>query len=407
MKKKIDVANAKIGMFIHEICCSWMDHPFWSESFSISSLDDLKKLKTSRIKYLWIDTSKGLDVESGVSTLTEKDKNQKIDRLLREATVDTKIIETRQVNIHDEIDKARKILAKAQNKIRFMFLEARMGKALQIGDAITLVDEINQSISRNSNALLSLVRLKNKNDYTYLHSVAVCALMISLGKQLDIQGEQLQCLGMAGLFHDIGKIMVPEAVLNKPGKLTDEEFAAMKLHPRLGWKILKKLPDINDTILDVCLHHHERIDGAGYPDKLSGDALTLAARMGAVCDVYDAITSERCYKNAWEPAEAIRKMACWQDGQFDLNVFHAFVKTVGIYPVGTLVKLKSGRMGIVIDQTENNLTKPRVKVFFSTISNMHIFPEIINLAQSSDIIESSESPSKWGFNMQTIMETLN
>jgi putative nucleotidyltransferase with HDIG domain len=269
------------------------------------------------------------------------------------------------------------------------------------------VSEINQSIARNPNALLSLVRLKHKDSYTYLHSVAVCALMIALGKQLGVKDEQLLMLGEAGLFHDIGKAMIPDTVLNKPGKLTDEEFAAIKEHPGLGWKILKQVPKMHGVALDVALRHHEKIDGTGYPDKRSGAGLSLAARMGAICDVYDAITSERCYKNAWEPSEAIRKMAAWQEGHFDKKVFHAFVKTMGIYPVGTLVKLKSGRLGVVVDQTEKSLTTPIVKVFFSIVSNMHILPEKVNLAQSRESIESSEDPAKWGFDLQPIMAALN
>ncbi|QFY43385.1 HD-GYP domain-containing protein [Candidatus Methylospira mobilis] len=405
MTKKIHVSEVKLGMFIHEICANWLDHPFWNGSFALNSIDSLTKLKASGIKYVWIDVSRGIDVEPRISMVTQENENRKIESVLHGAIAD--LPKTgRAVAIHEEIDNARKVLAKAQKKVEIMLLDARMGKALQIEDVMTVVYEINRSVARNSNALLSLVRLKNKDNYTYMHSVAVCALMMALGKQLGIRDEQLPLLGEAGLFHDIGKAKIPETVLNKPGKLTDEEFTVIKQHPRLGWRILKQLPGINDLTLDVALHHHEKTDGTGYPDKLSGESLSLAARMGAICDVYDAITSERCYKNAWEPAEAIRKIASWQqNGHFDKKVFHAFVKTVGIYPVGTLVKLKSGRLGVVVDQTEKNLTTPIVKVFFSIAGNMHIFPEKINMAKSRESIESSEDPTKWGFNLQTIMET--
>ncbi|QFY43761.1 HD-GYP domain-containing protein [Candidatus Methylospira mobilis] len=406
MKIQVHVSDVKVGMFIHDICANWMDYPFWSGPSAINSSDDLKKLKNCGIKYVWIDPSKGLGAESCNEVLTQEDENRKISSVLHDAMVVTHQ-SGRCVNLNEELDSARKILANARKQVVTMFHEARMGKALQVDGAMTVVDEVNRSITRNSNALLSLVRLKNKNDYTYMHSVAVCALMIALGKQLGIEGEQLQLLGMAGLFHDIGKAMIPAAVLNKPGKLTDEEFAIIKKHPTLGWKILKKLPDFHDVILDVALHHHERIDGAGYPGRRQGEALTLAARMAAVCDVYDAITSARCYKNAWEPAEAIRKMASWQCGNFDLQVFHAFVKTVGIYPVGTLVKLKSGRMAVVIEQTEKSLITPIVKAFFSVTSKMFITPEILNLDKLRDSIESIEAPDKWGFNLQTVIETLN
>jgi HD-GYP domain-containing protein (c-di-GMP phosphodiesterase class II) len=191
-------------------------------------------------------------------------------------------------------------------------------------------------------------------------------------------------------------------VLNKPGKLTDEEFETVKQHPRKGWEMLQGSAEITAIALDVCLHHHERVDATGYPERISGDQLTLFARMGAVCDVYDALTSNRCYKNGWEPADTIRKMAEWRNGHFDERVFQAFVKTIGIYPSGTLVRLKSGRLAIVIEQTEKSLLTPIVKAFFSTKSNEPIMPEMIDLSRSQESIASAEDPAKWGFDLKKI-----
>jgi HD-GYP domain-containing protein (c-di-GMP phosphodiesterase class II) len=146
------------------------------------------------------------------------------------------------------------------------------------------------------------------------------------------------------------------------------------------------------------------MDGTGYPGRISGDPLSLFARMGAVCDVYDALTSNRCYKHGWEPAETIRKMAEWRNGHFDERVFQAFVKTIGIYPSGTLVRLKSGRLAIVIEQTEKSLLTPIVKSFFSTKSNEPFLPELINLSKSQESIVSAEDPLKWGFDLKQITE---
>ena len=283
-----------------------------------------------------------------------------------------------------------------------MFNEVRMGNAIKLSEAAPLVEEISQSITRNPEAFLNLARLKTKDDYTYMHSVAVCALMIALGKQLGLTGQDLKDVGLAGLLHDVGKMMIDDQVLNKPGKLTDEEFELIKEHPRKGWEVLQGSPDITAVALDVCLHHHERVDGTGYPERISGEKLTLFARMGAVCDVYDALTSNRCYKNGWEPAETIRKMAEWRNGHFDEKVFQAFVKTIGIYPSGTLVRLKSGRLAIVIEQTGKSLLTPIVKAFFSTKSNEPIMPEMIDLSRSRESIASAEDPAQWGFDLKQI-----
>jgi HD-GYP domain-containing protein (c-di-GMP phosphodiesterase class II) len=400
MLKKIHVRNIRSGMFINEICGSWMDHPFWKKAFLLSADEDLKTLKTCGIQEVWIDTEKGLDVESAVMVSTAEEEKKKVDEEL------LKIAKERpsepRVSLHDELVRARTLQAKSKAAVTSMFNEVRMGNAIRVSEAAPLVEEISQSITRNPEAFLNLARLKTKDDYTYMHSVAVCALMIALGKQLGLTGQELKDAGLAGLLHDVGKMMIADEVLNKPGKLTDEEFEIIKEHPRKGWEVLQGSPDITDVALDVCLHHHERVDGTGYPERISGEKLTLFARMGAVCDVYDALTSNRCYKNGWEPAETIRKMAEWRNGHFDEKVFQAFVKTIGIYPSGTLVRLKSGRLAIVIEQTGKSLLTPIVKSFFSTKSNEPIMPEMIDLSRSQESIASAEDPAQWGFDLKQI-----
>lgn len=398
MRKKIKVHDLRMGMYIDELCGSWMDHPFWKTSFRLEDSKDLAVLQQSVIREVWIDTAKGLDVAAQVKEVSAEEADQQAESVLLQAAVPAHKQEER-VSLEQELERARKLQSKAKQAVIAMFGQARMGKALQIDEMAPLVDEISQSVSRNSGALLSLARLKNKDDYTYLHSVAVCALMIALGKQMGMEGDVLKSLGMAGLLHDVGKMAVPDDVLNKPGRLTEQEFDVVKTHSARGWEMLKGSFGVDNVALDVCLHHHERIDGAGYPDKLSGEALSLFARMGAVCDVYDAITSNRCYKAGWAPAEALRKMAEWQDGHFDPIVFQAFVKTVGIYPVGTLLKLKSGRLAVVVEQSSQSLLKPLVKVFFSSRSNVPIAMEIIDMSRTQDAIESVEDAAKWGLDV--------
>ena len=402
MLKKLKVNDVRLGMYLQEVCGSWMDHPFWKRSFKLTEDKDLNTLKNCGIDEIWIDTSKGLDVDAGVVALLQKEEELKVESELKKIEHTPQKTEA-PVSFQVELIAAKKLHTKTKEAVVSMFSDVRMGNALKLDDALSLVDEINQSIARNSSALVSLSRLKNADDYTYLHSVAVCVLMMALGRQLGLEGKVLKQVGIAGLMHDFGKVFIPNGVLNKPGKLTEEEFNIVKMHPLKGWEFLKNSNEVNDLTLDVCRHHHERVDGKGYPDKLSGEALTLFARMGAICDVYDAITSNRCYKKGWEPAESIRKMAEWKDGHFDEAIFHAFVKTVGIYPTGTLLKLKSGRLGVVIDQSQNILTKPLVKVFFSTRSNAPILQETIDLSKSPDSIANLENPLQWGFDLDKIL----
>jgi HD-GYP domain-containing protein (c-di-GMP phosphodiesterase class II) len=200
------------------------------------------------------------------------------------------------------------------------------------------------------------------------------------------------------LLHDLGKALVPTEVLNKPGKLTDEEFAIIKLHPVEGHRLLVEGAAVGEIPLNVVLHHHEKTDGTGYPDHLKDEQISLYAKMGAVCDVYDAVTSNRPYKAGWDPAESIRRMAEWCKGHFDERIFQAFVKCIGIYPIGSLVKLESGRLGVVMEQSGHSLLTPRVKVFFSTKSMAQIAPEIIDLSHPAarDKVVGREEAAKWG-----------
>jgi putative nucleotidyltransferase with HDIG domain len=279
-----------------------------------------------------------------------------------------------------------------------MFGEARLGKAVDAEACLPLVADITDSVIRNPSALISLARLKTKDDYTYMHSVAVCALMVALARQMGMQEAQAREAGLAGLLHDIGKMAMPMDVLNKPGALTDAEFAVMRSHPVRGHEMLEEGGSVPAAALDVCLHHHEKMDGTGYPNKLAGEQISLLARMGAVCDVYDAITSNRPYKTAWDAAGSIQRMAQWQ-GHFDPAVFKAFVLSVGIYPVGTLVRMSSGRLGVVIDQNAGSPIAPKVRIFFSSKSKMPIPVQVLDLSDPAvdDKIVGRETPQDWGF----------
>ena len=396
MLKRIAVKDIQLGMFICEFCGSWMEHPFWKTKFLLTDENDLQAIQSSGIKELWIDVSQGADLGIAVPGKTKEEVERETEAVLLEAENSHSKEKT---SLEDEIQTAAKLCAKAKEAVIAMFSDARMGKAIQVEQARALVEDISNSVLRQPHALISLARLKTADEYTYMHSVAVCALMIALARQLNLAEEMVHEAGFAGLLHDIGKVGIPLKVLNKPGKLTDSEFAIVKSHPEVGAKILIESYQVSPAVLDVCLHHHEKIDGTGYPFGLKGDTISLFAKMGAVCDVYDAITSNRPYKKGWAPADSIRKMAEWSKGHFDEAVFQAFVKTVGIYPTGSLVRLESGRLAVVVEQHESSLLSPKVKVFFSAKTKMPIIQETLDLAAlvGKDKIIGRESPDDWGF----------
>ncbi len=397
--KKISIGQLKVGMYIHNLGGDWMSHPFIRTRFKISSEEEIKKIIEAGIREAYIDTSKGLD-EKYAPTLDEV-----------RANIESEIIQiatnpppaTVRVSFSEELMQAKTIKGQAQQLVSNMMRDARLGKAVELDKVEPMVLNITESILRNSGALVGLLRIKSKDDYTFLHSVSVCALMVAFCRSIGIDHDTIHQAGLGGLLHDTGKALISDEILNKPGKLTNEEFDIMKRHPKDGYDILLKTPSVGHIPLDITLHHHERMDGSGYPDKLPGKEISTLAQMAAIVDVYDAITSDRSYHKGLSAAETLRKIYEWSDHHFNPVHVNAFIRCVGIYPVGTLVLLESGRLGVVMEPHETNLLAPKVSVFFNTKSQTHITPVIVDLSKSfgdggGDRIVSHESPEKWKVN---------
>jgi len=396
MHKTIRVDQLRLGMHLHSLCGAWLEHPFWKTRFVLQDPADLDKLRASGVKECVIDTARGLDVEAE-AVVPPPPQASAPPPAPRVAPVRAA---PKRTSLEEETAIASRLCAQARHSVSSLYDEVRMGRALDVEGCVPLVEEISSSMQRNAAAMLGLVRLKTHDDYTFMHSVAVCTLMVVLSRRMGLDETQVRDAGLAGLLHDMGKAKIPLEVLNKPGKLTPAEYNLVKGHPQLGHEMLLESGTASPMALDVCLHHHERPDGQGYPEGVSGKAFTLHARMGAVCDVYDAITSNRPYKEGWLPADSIAKMAEWtRAGKFDAAVFRAFIDCVGIYPVGSLVRLGSERLAVVVEHNPDAPVTPRVKVFFSLRSQLTLPIETLDLSQPGcrDRIVGRESNAQWRF----------
>jgi putative nucleotidyltransferase with HDIG domain len=380
-------------MFLSSIEGSWLAHPFWRSKFLLVNEADVEALKASDIEGIWIDASlsEGLDLSPPASPVVSAEAaKQPLTAKARSRRPSQK-----RCSLADEAGRAKKIIDGSRGAVKKLFYDVRLGTAICLPDVLPIVDEISASVARNPSALISMTRLRSADEYTYMHSLSVSAMMINLARHLGLEEDMMRDIGMAGLLHDIGKLDVPIDVLNKPGRLTDEEFSIMKTHSERGHETLRRAGSVPEMALDVCLHHHERIDGSGYPNRLNGEEMSLFSKMGSVCDVYDAMTSQRSYKPAWTPADAIAAMFSWK-GHFDADVLTVFIRSLGIYPVGSLVRLRSEQLALVIENNSEALTKPSVRAFYSLASNGPVQVRDIDLEHSLDAIVNKEDPLQQG-----------
>jgi putative nucleotidyltransferase with HDIG domain len=284
--------------------------------FMISSPQDVERVLSSKVISLVINTGKGVDVLNTSRPTGSYDPQQfEAELFARHSAA--------------EIREAKETIKETTPLIRELFSEARLSATIDIGDARAAADQIIQTAENSSAAMIGITRLKSKDEYTFLHSLAVSALMVSFGRALQLNEETVSTLALAGLVHDIGKVTLPRSILTKTGKLTEQEFAIIKTHPARGAELLEHFRDLPPAVFDVCLHHHERFDGAGYPHGLASEKIPFVARLAAICDVYDAMTTVRPYKKAWTQAQTIDLMLR-SPGHFDPTLLGAFVSKMVI-----------------------------------------------------------------------------
>ena len=377
MKQKIDVADLRIGMYIVDIDRPWLDTPFLFQGFPIESQKDIDWVQRT-CNYVYIDAqqpqSSILAGPPKIKPVRQSATEKAIRRLAR------KMPYRMQASFREEFKPARNIRFKAKAYLDNVFDAIRTGRNIDVAEAKQVVGSMVDSIARNPDAGLWFTQLRKKDEYTANHSLNVCVLTLVFGHHLNFTESVLNELGLGALLHDIGKMHVPLQILNKPGPLTEDELMLVKQHPTFGAEILKNTPGVSPTVVDIAYCHHERAGGDGYPRGLKAAEIGLFSKMVAVVDVYDAITSNRVYHHGMSPSDALRNMYHWQHKDFDESLVEDFIQCLGIYPVGSVVQLDSGDIGIIMSDNKEHRLRPTVMLVLDEKRNPFFPMRIVNLA---------------------------
>lgn len=345
--KKIHISELRVGMFVSKLDRDWLDTPFIMQGFLIESAEDIE-IVSEYCEYIWVDTK--------VSNW----RNQPSSFEGTASRARPPAYESYGVTLQEEHKKIQQSFRQARQVTFSMLDEIRLGNEIDTGGAKEIVTDVVQSVLRHPDALLWMSKVREERKYTSDHCLNVCVLAVAFGRQLGLNDEQLQQLGLCGLLHDVGKMRVPSEIVDKPARLTPKEFSLMKAHTVHGRNLLMGTKNVYAGAVDVAYSHHERMDGEGYPRKLAGAKISRFSRIITIVDAYDAMTAKRCYSQPKTSTEALKIIYAERGKHFDSELALEFIKTIGLYPPGSLVELYTGELGFIIESNPRRRHLPKV-----------------------------------------------
>ena len=401
MIKKVTLEELQPGMHIERFACGWLDHPFVFNRKRIKTQDEIERLKDWGVTHVYIEDNQSHEPSPVRVEQENPPPPVAFEHIItpQTARVDREI---RHIPIRHEIVRAEKVRHRASLAAKNILANVQAGKKIQTREAKAAISELDNSICHNKDALFLLMRLRKKDEYTFDHSVSVGVLLLAFCRAMGFDQETTRAIGLGGLLHDVGKMAVPLAILNKPSALNDEEFKTIQQHVICCKEILATTHNIPLPAAQIAMEHHERFDGTGYPHGLTGGGISLGGQMAAITDVFDALTSDRCYRNGIDQVEVLRKLYGWSRSHFNETLVHRFIRCIGVYPAGTLVQLESGMLAVVVESTDN-LLRPVVRLIYDTKHDWAIRQKDIDLSKSNgkgggDRIISYESAKRWRIN---------
>lgn len=394
MNVKLLVTDLKRGMFVYELDRPWLGTPFLLQGFLIDTDDDIEQLARC-CKHVFVDPSKSIEGLFPATPAFNPDRREPVKRVatttqhaINDAVSQGFTVEQEdslsnpreeRVPVEEELVTASKIHRETHALVENIMNDIRNGRAPQIEAVNHSVEGMVESVIRNPSALMWLTKLKSRDSYTYDHSLDVSVYMIVFGRHLGYPKDQLQTLGVGGLLQDVGKIKLPKELLERKGKLTTQEFEQVKSHVQHSLDILQKADGIPLDVMDIVSMHHERYDGSGYPRGLKEDQIGLFGAIAAIVDCFEALTTNRPYGNAISSQEALQLLQNWKGRLFEQNLVEQFCQCIGIYPVGTLVELNTGDVGVVIAQNKIRRLKPKVMLILGANRQRYTTPVVLDL----------------------------
>lgn len=376
-RQRISVSELRLGMYVVDLDRPWLETPFLIQGFVLSTEADIRAVQ-QHCRFVYIDRRQGA-LPAGKSDRAEHklDRNSSFSLFQRrEPAPASKAIE-------DELPEARKVHARSSSLVRGFMDDIRFGRVLNVKALEDSVTDTIDSVLRNPDAMLWLAQLRKKDEAHEQHCLNCCILAVAFGRQLGLPRDELQRLGICALLHDVGKLQVPDAILNKTGPLSEAELATLRKHTDFGRVILMSARDLYHGAIDVAHSHHEWVDGTGYPRKLTGGQISPFAKIIAIVDTYDDIIAEHVYRGERTAFEALKEINAGRGKQFDESLVKHFIDMIGVFPVGSIVELSSGEVGIVLAQTPSKPMLPRV-VLLLDANKQPRKEQLLNLAMPTD-----------------------
>lgn len=418
---KINVKDLQLGMYVAKLDRPWVGTPFSFQGIKVNSTNEIAEIQQICI-YVYVDAEKSTlqarkklaSFGHSIANVKSKPKLKKVanrDTDNQEHSEDIEIIvPSADPKFQQHMQQALDTHGAAHDHIKSIMTDVHNGESVDVNHAKNIVNQLALNVIKNPTALMWLTQLKNRDEYTAIHSLNVCILSLCFGRYMGLDHSQLTDLGLGAMLHDIGKLKVPLEVLNKPGRLTGDEFQIVKRHTVYGYDLLKNKDGLTSSILNTIKHHHERVDGKGYPSLMAGENIGYHTRMVSVVDAYDAITSKRSYKDAASSHCAVNFLYEKSGTNFDNDLVSQFIKYIGIYPIGSIVELTSGQVGVVVTDNKQNQLLPVILLLLDEHKHAYDKSKYINLASSTwenlddrPYVDRVVDPDSYGLDIPVIL----